>query len=113
MLSLRAVNPQATAGQGAISEKMRDLANDERNEEFDTAYRLLCDDVLVLCTRCGIQPQNLWPREAILLNLYELHKLALRVCLKCVLFLLSLHTQLSLTRFFLPIESNNRPGGTK
>lgn len=82
VLSLRTANPPNPQETGAVSDKVRDLAEDEKNLDFRTAFRLLCDNVLVLCARCGLKPTNLWPRAAILLNLHELHKLVLRACVR-------------------------------
>jgi hypothetical protein len=67
-----------------LDEKLRDLSKDDRNEHFDKAVSLLENNVVVLCVRSGLRPTRLWPSKCMLLNLWELHKLALSVCTRCV-----------------------------
>ncbi|KAJ1384210.1 hypothetical protein B484DRAFT_410870, partial [Ochromonadaceae sp. CCMP2298] len=44
------------------------------NRDFPTALRLLQENVVALCATVGIQPEALWPPQALLLNLHELRE---------------------------------------
>jgi hypothetical protein len=45
-----------------------------RQDEFVSALQLLQDDLIALCIRSGVPVDRLWPAEALLLNLDELHR---------------------------------------
>jgi hypothetical protein len=42
------------------------------NEQFGIALQLLQNNVICLCIRAGVSPEQLWPAEAVLLNLFVL-----------------------------------------
>lgn len=49
-----------------ISETQDDLAE---NPNFNTAYDLLCANVISLCLRVGLRPIDLFPPQSIVMNL--------------------------------------------
>ena len=75
--------PQQAAGASSRNDKF--AANDDElyviNESFPEAVMLLQADIISLCLSAGMCAPDLWPPQALLMNLYALHQHCRDVCL--------------------------------
>jgi hypothetical protein len=59
---------------GGGGDSVSAAAEEAQQDEFLSALQLLQDDLIALCIRSGVPVDRLWPAEALLLNLDELHR---------------------------------------
>lgn len=69
---LHANIPEANSS-NAVRENSYSQRGLHLNKSYQSALSLLQADVLILCLKCGLPPETLWPAPAILLNLHVLH----------------------------------------